>query len=103
MKPRGQARSWNGEGGTSCRIFGGVGDFARRRADMRITLWQSRVFGACVLLAAPMAGQGQEKAAGKTNRHVQQERLWENLQKLGEFGKNPEGGVSRVGFTDVDL
>ncbi len=70
---------------------------------MRITLWQSRVFGACVLLAAPMAGQGQEKAAGKTNRHVQQERLWENLQKLGEFGKNPEGGVSRVGFTDVDL
>ena len=25
------------------------------------------------------------------------------LQKLGEFGKNPEGGVSRVGFTEADL
>lgn len=37
------------------------------------------------------------------NRHVQQERLWGTLQKLGEFGKNPGGGVSRVGFTDADL
>ena len=35
--------------------------------------------------------------------HVQQERLWDTLQKLGEFGKNPEGGVSRVGFTEADL
>jgi N-carbamoyl-L-amino-acid hydrolase len=29
--------------------------------------------------------------------------LWGNLLKLGEFGKNPEGGVSRVGFTEADL
>jgi N-carbamoyl-L-amino-acid hydrolase len=29
--------------------------------------------------------------------------LWETLQKLGEFGKNPEGGVSRVVFTEADL
>jgi N-carbamoyl-L-amino-acid hydrolase len=36
-------------------------------------------------------------------RHVNQERLWQTLQKLGEFGKNPEGGVSRVGFTEADL
>jgi len=34
---------------------------------------------------------------------VQQERLWATLQKLSEFGKNPEGGVSRVGFTEADL
>ena len=36
-------------------------------------------------------------------RHVQQERLWGTLQKLGDYGKNPEGGVSRVGFTEADL
>jgi N-carbamoyl-L-amino-acid hydrolase len=29
--------------------------------------------------------------------------LWQTLQKLGEFGKNPAGGVSRVGFTDADV
>jgi N-carbamoyl-L-amino-acid hydrolase len=34
---------------------------------------------------------------------IQQERLWGTLQELSEFGKNPEGGVSRVGFTEADL
>ncbi|HYL61480.1 MAG TPA: M20 family metallo-hydrolase, partial [Candidatus Methylomirabilis sp.] len=34
---------------------------------------------------------------------VRQDRLWETLQKLGEFGKNPDGGVSRVGFTEADI
>jgi len=34
---------------------------------------------------------------------VNQERLWTTLQQLAEFGKNPEGGVSRVGFTETDL
>lgn len=53
------------------------------------------------LTAAAQAGaQGQ---AGSTDRHVQQQRLWDTLQKLAEFGKNPEGGVSRVGFTEADL
>lgn len=70
---------------------------------MRMGLLQRSVLGACVLLSAAMAGQGQEQAAMTTDRHVRQERLWETLQKLGEFGKNPEGGVSRVGFTEADL
>jgi len=42
-------------------------------------------------------------AQDNTRRHVNQDRLWQTLQKLGEFGKNPEGGVSRVGFTEADL
>ncbi len=41
--------------------------------------------------------------ADNASRHIQQERLWATLQKLAEFGKNPEGGVSRVGFTDAEL
>jgi N-carbamoyl-L-amino-acid hydrolase len=36
-------------------------------------------------------------------RHVKEDRLRQTLQRLAEFGKNPEGGVSRVGFTEADL
>lgn len=41
--------------------------------------------------------------SGAAARHVRQERLWQTLQNLGEFGRNPEGGVSRVGFTEADV
>src|SRR5215469_13352922 len=44
-----------------------------------------------------------QQPALATDRHIQQQRVWDTLQKLGEFGKNPEGGVSRVGFTEADL
>ena len=56
----------------------------------------------CLMRAATSLGQ-ESKAASDSARHVQQERLWATLQKLGEFGRNPEGGVSRVGFTDADV
>jgi N-carbamoyl-L-amino-acid hydrolase len=46
-----------------------------------------------------MAGRPQQAPA----RHVNQDRLWKTLEKLGTFGRNPEGGVSRVGFTEADL
>ncbi|MHB8501260.1 MAG: M20 family metallo-hydrolase [Candidatus Acidiferrales bacterium] len=44
-----------------------------------------------------------EQESRAAHQHVSQERLRTTLQKLGEFGKNPEGGVSRVGFTEADL
>ena len=62
--------------------------------------------GLFVCLLGVKIGRGQdseEQVAAATNAHVKQDRLWNTLQKLGEFGKNPEGGVSRVGFTDADL
>ena len=31
------------------------------------------------------------------------DRLEQRIQKLGEFGTNPEGGVSRVAFSDADI
>lgn len=65
------------------------------------------VTGACLSLFGLMVGSGWAvKATQQTSvasRHVNQERLWTTLQQLAEFGKNPEGGVSRVGFTDLDL
>ena len=57
------------------------------------------LFLASAVCVQNSAAQSQSSVA----RHISQERLWDTLQKLGEFGKNPEGGVSRVGFTDADL
>lgn len=34
--------------------------------------------------------------------HVNGPRIMQHLQALAEFGKNPQGGVSRVAYTDAD-
>lgn len=66
--------------------------------------WQTVMTGACVALLATGPGIAQDKPEARSSaRHIRGERLWGTLQKLSEFGKNPEGGVSRVGFTDADL
>ncbi len=65
------------------------------------------LLGMSFLLAAATPCRGHKCSEGKTSGdstwHVQQNRLWKTLERLGEFGKNPEGGVSRVGFTEADL
>lgn len=65
------------------------------------------VAGACLCLLGVQIGRGQDargvQETARADRHVKQDRLWTTLKKLGEFGKNPEGGVSRVGFTEADL
>src|SRR6267378_376833 len=35
--------------------------------------------------------------------HVDSERLQGALEKLSEFGRNPEGGVTRTGFSETDM
>jgi beta-ureidopropionase / N-carbamoyl-L-amino-acid hydrolase len=35
--------------------------------------------------------------------HVDSERLQGNLEKLSEFGRNPEGGVTRIGYSETDM
>jgi hypothetical protein len=35
--------------------------------------------------------------------HVDSRRLQGTLEKLSEFGRNPEGGVTRLGFSEADL
>jgi hypothetical protein len=59
------------------------------------------VSAACVLTilaAAPVLPQAPLSA-----RHVNSQRLQQTLEKLSEFGRNPEGGVTRLGFSDEDL
>src|SRR5712692_12011845 len=58
-------------------------------------------------LAAALAQsleRGPEQAPGASpGRHVNQQRLQQSLEKLSEFGRNPEGGVSRLAFSEADL
>src|SRR5437868_10511369 len=35
--------------------------------------------------------------------HIDSQRLQSTLEKLSEFGRNPEGGVTRLGFSETDL
>ena len=74
---------------------------------MRVDRIRALALGACALLVVVVPGRGQageeKQGTGSAARHIQQDRLWGTLQKLGEFGKNPEGGVSRVGFTEADI
>src|SRR5207249_610678 len=63
---------------------------------------ETAVAAAWAVLFAVVPSRGQQQPSLR-ERHVQQQRLWDTLEKLAEFGRNPEGGVSRVGFTEADL
>jgi N-carbamoyl-L-amino-acid hydrolase len=41
--------------------------------------------------------------AATTPPHVNPQRQRESLEKLSEFGRNPEGGVTRLGFSEADM
>src|SRR5437870_10457127 len=43
------------------------------------------------------------QATGSPKFHVDSNRLQGTLEKLSEFGRNPEGGVTRLGFSETDL
>src|SRR5882757_5596836 len=44
--------------------------------------------------------QAQEASSAKF--HINAQRLQSTLEKLSEFGKNPEGGVTRLGFSETE-
>ena len=53
-----------------------------------------------VSLAAPLA---RAQGTNSPKFHVDSQRLQGTLEKLSEFGRNPEGGVTRIGFSETDL
>ncbi len=63
------------------------------------------VLGICLLvLLVPSPAEGQEVApAASPGFHVNPQRLRKTLERLSEFGRNPEGGVTRLGFSEADL
>ena len=62
-----------------------------------------RAFAAtlCVLLLG--AGEARPEASSAQARHINAQRLQGTLEKLSEFGRNPEGGVTRLGFSQTEL
>src|SRR6266571_8791200 len=58
-------------------------------------------FLVCVAwLVSPLA-QGQ--SADSPTFHINSQRLQGTLEKLSDFGRNPQGGVTRLGFSETDL
>jgi len=45
----------------------------------------------------------QAQGANSPTFHINSQRLQGTLEKLSEFGRNPEGGVTRLGFSETDL
>jgi N-carbamoyl-L-amino-acid hydrolase len=50
---------------------------------------------------AAVAARTQEPGSPKF--HINSQRLQGTLEKLSEFGRNPEGGVTRIGFSETDM
>ena len=63
-----------------------------------------RVSAFCALavlyVLAPVS-YAQETVSAKV--HVDSQRLQGTLEKLSEFGRNPEGGVTRIGYSETDM
>jgi beta-ureidopropionase / N-carbamoyl-L-amino-acid hydrolase len=53
----------------------------------------------CVAFAP--VSRAQENSSAKA--HVDSQRLQSTLEKLSEFGRNPEGGVTRIGYSETDM
>ena len=60
------------------------------------------LIGALLCVALPHSGDARAEAV-HSQRHINAERLQHTLEKLSEFGRNPEGGVTRLGFSQTEL
>lgn len=67
------------------------------RFALALTLWLA-------VAVAPASAQGEKSNRGAPGMfHINAQRLRQTLERLSEFGRNPEGGVTRLGFSDTDL
>ncbi|MBX7171668.1 MAG: M20 family metallo-hydrolase [Pyrinomonadaceae bacterium] len=62
-----------------------------------------REFGLNLLLGVPAVASLISQVKAQTKLRVNGERLNLHLKELAEFGKTPEGGTSRVAYSDADL
>src|SRR5258706_10954300 len=54
-------------------------------------------------MASFAAPNSQAQANEQKKFHVDSNRLQGTLEKLSEFGRNPDGGVTRTGFSETDM
>lgn len=59
--------------------------------------------GAMFLVITLGCKPARSEAAPAPAHHINSDRLQATLQKLSEFGRNPEGGVTRLGFSQAEL
>src|SRR5688572_24458130 len=59
-------------------------------------------FGLAAVTGAIMLKRSRARAQGSGTVRVNRTRLNANLQALAEFGKNPQGGVSRLAYSEAD-
>ena len=69
-----------------------------------IGAWASSIFVllAVILPARLMAGGGESKDAS-AGWHIQSQRLQRTLENLSIYGRNADGGVTRLGFSEEDM
>jgi len=58
---------------------------------------------AALCVAALGVGSARADTATDSVRHINPQQLQSTLEKLSEFGRNPEGGVTRLGFSQTEL
>jgi N-carbamoyl-L-amino-acid hydrolase len=73
---------------------------ARCSASSRLRLILTSLIAFTFFLVVPPA-YSQSTASSKF--HIDPQRLQASLEKLSEFGRNPDGGVSRLGFSQSDM
>ncbi len=59
-----------------------------------------KAFGVCLFV---LSFAGSTAQAAQPQFRVNGQRIVRHLEALSEYGKNPQGGVSRVAYTDADL
>jgi N-carbamoyl-L-amino-acid hydrolase len=67
----------------------------------RTTAFLPMVLVSAALLTTSPHSRAQEASSQKL--HVNSRRLQETLEKLSEFGRNPEGGVTRPAYSETDM
>ncbi len=56
-----------------------------------------------LLCLASIPPLSRSQGIGSLETHVNSQRLQGALEKLSEFGRNPEGGVTRIGYSETDM
>jgi N-carbamoyl-L-amino-acid hydrolase len=82
-----------------------VADSARSGNNMKKLRGLGFLVGFAAILAIPTALVLPRVAQDQLghDRHIDPRRVQQTLEKLSEFGRNPEGGVTRLGFSNEDL
>ena len=62
-----------------------------------------RLLAAVLFVLLLGAGDARLEESGAQARRINSQRLQATLEKLSEFGRHPEGGVTRLGFSQADL